>query len=276
MPGAQPRRPFESRIGSTARRGAYAPAGVPGVYRVPRSRTTTVTSDAGRPATGVPVWVQPDDVETSITVGSLMQTRNGTAGTGETDTLLGDTAPVETTFQAFSGGNDVLWWTCIIQLSPNNLDADPVSPTPPPGMTVEYESAAGLLLEATIDDFELIVASAFPALNPLFFRVEAMLLANILPGRPVMPFMLENGPEHTTAGSPVYSGSGQGTFPVGPFTQSFPDPEQHVAWRIGLVHALEETNPVADGDAFLTVQGSSGTPAIPVTYTYRPPRYRFV
>jgi hypothetical protein len=276
MPGAQPRRAFESRIGSTARRGAYAPAGVPGVYRVPRSRTVTVTSDPGRPAVGAPVWVQPEDVETSITVGSLMQTRNGTPATGETDALLGASAPVETKFSAFDGGDDIVWWTCIIQLSPNNLSADPVSPSPPPGMSVEYEATEGLLLEATIDDFELIVSSSFPALDPLFFRVEQMALADILPGRPVMPFMLENGPSHTTSGTPVYTNSGQGTFPVGPFTQSFPDPEQHVAWRIGLNHALDETNPLADGSAFLFVQGSTGTPAIPVTYTYRPPRYRFV
>jgi hypothetical protein len=63
MPGAQPRRGFESRVAASARRGAQVPSGVPGVYRVPRSRTVTVTSDPGRPAAGMNPWIQPDDVQ---------------------------------------------------------------------------------------------------------------------------------------------------------------------------------------------------------------------
>lgn len=55
-------------MGSTARRGALVPPGVPGVYRVPRVRTVTVqAADRGAPGTTNP-WIQPPDDTTTPTL----------------------------------------------------------------------------------------------------------------------------------------------------------------------------------------------------------------
>jgi hypothetical protein len=251
MPGAQPRRGFEARMGSTARRGSFTPAGVPGVYRVPRrGRNVLVPNDPGTPAVGEPLWVQPEDVETTANVSVLLRTENGTPGTGATDAVFSDLAPTQAETNAFSGGDDIIWQTVIVQLNHDNLNADPVSPSPPPGMSVEYEDPQGVLLEASIE-----------------VRVQSA--ADVGEFGTV--------PSHTVAGSPVWNNGGvDGDYYIGPFTQTFPDPEQVVAWRIGEMNSLDETNLSSlDGDAYVTVQGQV-TSAVGVSYTYRPPRYRFV
>jgi hypothetical protein len=277
MPGAQPRRGFEARMGSTARRGSFTPAGVPGVYRVPRrGRNVLVPNDPGTPAVGEPLWVQPEDVETTANVSVLLRTENGTPGTGATDAVFSDLAPTQAETNAFSGGDDIIWQTVIVQLNHDNLNADPVSPSPPPGMSVEYEDPQGVLLEASI---EVRVQSAADVgeFGTVWVEVQEMLLADLLPGRLILPAGVDTGPSHTVAGSPVWNNGGvDGDYYIGPFTQTFPDPEQVVAWRIGEMNSLDETNLSSlDGDAYVTVQGQV-TSAVGVSYTYRPPRYRFV
>lgn len=70
MPGAQPRKSFQTRMASTARRGAYAPAGVPGVHRVPRRTRNAVVASEPRgvasPISFTPVyWYDAADADAS-------------------------------------------------------------------------------------------------------------------------------------------------------------------------------------------------------------------
>jgi hypothetical protein len=152
MPGAQPRRPFETRVASTARRGAYAPPGVPGVYRVPR--VTTVTVQAADPGAAVPGsdWVQPDDVVTSTAPikRSMQAGPNTPANTfnGVGWAQLSTSGPLLVDVTIPLGGNIYCSFGAGL-VHFNAAKFPPVSPTPPLGMSVEYENPAGELVSAT-------------------------------------------------------------------------------------------------------------------------------
>jgi hypothetical protein len=268
MPGAQPRRPFGSRIGSTARRGAYSPPGVPGVYRVPRSRTVTVTSDPGRPAVGAPVWVQPEDVEAEAAVSSIFHTQHddGSPYLLYQETVAGGTSAITGHYE----GGTIRWESQSVILKPNIIDAYPVSPSPPPGMSVEYETPMGTLLTARIasrlfneDDF----------LGPPTSHIYEIPEAALVPGEPVG---VTTGPSYHVGGTQVFTVSTVGSHAFTTPDQTFPASEK-VGWRFCSSYSANETVPPVGLQWQTRVIDSTAAPnAIKVYYTYRPPRYRFV
>jgi hypothetical protein len=231
----------------------------------------TVTSDPGRPAVGAPVWVQPDDVtEIETSIGALFHTQQdsppGSPYLLWQSTVAGDTSAVTGHY----GDGTIRWETQAIILKPGNLDADPVSPSPPPGMSVEYEDPAGTLLTARIaarlfneDDF----------LGPPSASVYELAESVIVPGEPVG---FTTGPSHHVGGSPVYSATTLGTFDFETPDQTFPA-SQYVGWKFCSPSSANETDPGAGVQWQARVLDHVDTPnAIKVIYSYRPPRYRFV
>ena len=263
-----------SRVASTARRGANVPNGVPGVYRVPRViQSTIAASDTGSAAPAAADWVQPADVSSTISAPGGIRTN-----TDSSYAWAFYPDPIQATTAVSADGTGAQWQTIAFRIGPDNLSAPPTSPTPPAGMTVEYESTYGTLLTATIFGQVIVSADAGVASTPQA-EVWEFLESDIVPGLTYSGY--GTGPIHTTAGNPVWSHSGQGTFSFTTPVVSFPAGSQTVGWRIADIHGLQETIPAVTGGGssgggiYVTSEGPSSA-SVQLTYTYRPPRYRFV
>jgi hypothetical protein len=268
MPGAQPRRPFETRMASTARRGALVPNGVPGVYRVPRrGRDSVVTQDPGLATSSDPVWVQPEDVETYTGITGIFRSQEDD---GSSYLLFQSTVAGDTHADTIHNETTIRWESQYVILKPGNLNRDPVSPPPPPGMSVEYENPSGVLLTARIAARLLVQDYVGTDAEGGVYEIPESALD------PGMAVGFTTGPSNHVSGAAVESWSTEGIYDFETPDQTFPE-SMLVGWRFATPYAATQTDPGFGNDMWVQVGDHADTPnGIKAIYTYRPPRYRFV
>jgi hypothetical protein len=281
MPGAQPRQSPVVRLASSARRGAVVPAGAPGVYRVPRVRTVTQSSDIGAAAATTSEWIQPED--TTETIG-FARTRKSAFGPGATvgyDWTLGlqgaadgfqVSGPLHTRDMAWSPNTGNPSGTSEAQAQHSRyvgtFTYPQVAPDPgdiPPGMTVEYEAASGTPVgDATVSgNWRSVIVNALgeldgygiafydaPVDDTFYTRAEVSALTQLF-----------------TEGGDVYNEGGAIDHDYSFTTTQGP-----------IVALLVQANAVQN--AVIYTDGANGGAwflnSISATRTYTPPRYRFV
>lgn len=132
MPGARPRSNPMARLAASARRGAAVPAGVPGVYRVPRIRTVTVQQNDTGAAGAIPPEPPPVRVACGVSVVEHATT-SGASATAITRTSAacastgGVTSGIpsmgtETSWSGSSSNNTALIREYMIWLSQDGID----------------------------------------------------------------------------------------------------------------------------------------------------------
>lgn len=287
MGSAPVRKGFESRALSSQRRGSYVGPGMPGVYAVRRGRS--VQQSASAPSGPAPAdgWVQPDDVEATITLANWHWTQHDSPPSEDGYVLFYSNTEQARAFKLESGFER--FETVCPVASLDNCPATPVSPDPPVGMTVEYEDTDGVLLTARLRGS---IRNAADSGTPTA-GVWEIPEATLDPGQDTLDMSGHIGPTFDTAGGAnVFLTTVVDTMLLGGdwTVQAFETPYQdfpaslRVGWKISSTAGAFETG-LTYPDAFVT--DFWGVPAdldAPlwgstnrfVDYTYRPPRYRFV
>lgn len=164
MGSAPVRRGFESLLGSSVRRGAPVGPGMPGVYRVTRSRTTQAQS-LRRARPNPNTWIQPPDQEdqasthflqTSVTgnlvspgsfpaesVQTLLRARGVSVGGTGRDASIGETSG------GFAQFRPIAEQTNLVIPLPVPTTVDPTDygyPVPPTATGWEFESPNGVVI----------------------------------------------------------------------------------------------------------------------------------
>lgn len=289
MPGPQGRRAFPARLASSARRGASAPAGAPGVWRVPRTRTVTVQgNDTGAASPFTNDWVQPDDMADSVVLSSWHWTQHdppdGTYFLDYNNEEQARAFALESGFVRYETVDPVV--------SLDNLPATPFTPDVgdwPSGATgVEFETPTSTLLTARLSgSIRNAADSGTPSAG-----VWEIPEATLDPGVADVPTGFIGPSQDAIGGTNVFltttvdtDPGGLGNWTVQPFVtpyQTFPA-SQRVGWKIASTAGAFESG-VTYPDSFVTdFWGIPTDPLDPrwgstnrlVEYTYRPPRYRF-
>lgn len=270
MPGAQPRRAPVARTLSTARRGSNVPAGVPGVYRMPRVRTVTApAADPGRPSL-VAGWIQPEDETGFETFSTILFSQYGTSGEGI------DLMGVDDWSTGLAVGHDeteffTRWETNLVIVEPADFSTAFDPGTPPGGYTgYELENPEGEVLRAKLVARLVTTISAGPTTEP--FLVKEIAPSTLNPGFD-SPYTTRNTPTHPWAGTTVETVIGADDVDFETPYQEF-DGNTWIGWQAGASSSINEATigwPV-DYGTLLVGQAIS---AVQVTYQWRPPRYRW-